>query len=176
MSNTLKQPAPIDQPVLPPGWVPFDTAAPAGLAHRAYAAAQRQSGTASHARHHGAAHSPHAQSLANHHALAHPHHAAATRHRLPGGRHRSTTLKHATRSHAQGPVRYSNFRAELGTMVSVNAGANQASVLLYGSQASVIGPLPLGRGLASVAAVGQSAMVVFLDTANPNDAMIVAVY
>jgi hypothetical protein len=68
------------------------------------------------------------------------------------------------------------MRMELGLIVSVNTGANQANVLLYGSQASVIGPLPLGRGLASLAAPGQSAMVVLLDESNPNDAMIVAVY
>lgn len=175
-TNPLKQPPPLDQPALPPGWVPFDTPAPAGLAHRAYHPAQRHHGTASAPRHHGAAHSPHTQSLDGHHALAHPHQAAAARNRQPGGRHHTTTLKHASRSHTRLHPRFGVAKVELGLLLSVDATTSQAEVLLYGSQASVLGPVPLGRGLASVAAPGQSAMVVLLDESNPNDAMIVAVY
>lgn len=154
--NPLVQPPPLDAPHAPSGVLPFDTPA----------LAQRHRGTDPQSRHQGAVH----------HALAHPHQTAAARNRQPGGRHHTTTMAHTVRSHARQQPRFGAAKVEMGLLTAVNTGTNQAYVRLYGSQADVIGPLPLGRGLASVAAAGQTAMVMLLDESNPTDAMIVAVY
>jgi hypothetical protein len=172
-TNPLNQPPPLDQPALPSGWASWDPTPPAGPHPHP---TQRHHGTASHQRHQGVVHHPHAQSLAAHHHLSHPHQAAAARHRQPGGRHHATTLRHTTRSHAREHPRLGPALVELGVLVSVNTGTNQAYVRLYGSQASVIGPLGLGLGLASYAAVGKSALVILLDQSNPTDAIIAAVF
>jgi len=71
-------------------------------------------------------------------------------------------------------------RIELGVISSYDSGANTAFVRLSGSQANVVGPLPVGLGLAAAAPggnpVGTHCLVVLLDESNPNDGVVVALY
>ena len=71
-------------------------------------------------------------------------------------------------------------RIELGTVTAYSSGPDTASVRLAGSQANVVGPLPVGLGLAAAAPggnpVGTHCLVVVLDESNPNDGIVVALY
>ncbi|HWE61052.1 MAG TPA: hypothetical protein VHB98_05020 [Chloroflexota bacterium] len=177
MADRFGEPQPLDQPVPAPGWAPFETAAPAGLAHRVYHTSQRQQGTALQARHQGVTHHPHAQTLAGLHHLAHPHQAAAQRHRQSSSHQAAEQpLKHLAKTHARLAARLGLQKVELGVITALDAAHNTVSVRLYGSQTNVIGPIPLGLGLAGAAAVGVAALVVLLDQSNPTDALVVGLY
>lgn len=66
---------------------------------------------------------------------------------------------------------------EVGTIAAYDAASNTAMVRLLGTQANLIGPLPLAGGLAPSQAVpGANCLVVLLDLSNPADAAIVALY
>jgi len=74
---------------------------------------------------------------------------------------------------------YHRQRIELGVIASYDSGANTAFVRLSGSQANVVGPLPVGLGLAAAGPpglVGTRCLVVLLDESNPNDGIVVALY
>jgi hypothetical protein len=165
--------------VNPPAAAPFETPPPPGLAHRTVNTHQRHLGTHVRARHQGATHHPHSHTLTTHHAVHHPHVGASTRHRSAAGRHpgiaQHTTRLHKTSAHLA--ARAGLQRLELGTITSYNGVTNAAYVRLSGSQANVVGPLPLGLGLAGVPnLVGTRCLVSMLDESNPNDSVIVALF
>jgi hypothetical protein len=108
--------------------------------------------------------------------VQHPHHAAvhrsagntSSRRVVQAGDHRSRLTLRARAGLQQ---------IEVGTIAAYDAGTNTALVRLVGAQANLIGPLPLTQGLSPALAVaGASCLVVLLDTANPTDAAIVALY
>ncbi len=89
-----------------------------------------------------------------------------------------TTRLHSTSSLLS--ARAGLQRIEVGVVTSYSSGPNTARVRLSGSQANVVGPLPVGLGLAAAAPggnpVGSRCLVVLLDESNPNDAIVVALY
>jgi hypothetical protein len=65
---------------------------------------------------------------------------------------------------------------ERGTIASYDAGSHTATVHLLGSQANLVGPIPVAVSVDSGGSpAGAACLVVFLDTNNPQDSLIVAV-
>jgi hypothetical protein len=169
------------------GQDPFDQ--PPHTAHRRHGgtkrAGERHHGGQHRPRHQGVVHHPHSHHLGTSPGLHHPHqHALAGTHHAHGhgsgtghGHHgdRAHAGQHRSRAHLE--ARAGLQRIEVGTLQSYNPAANTATVRLLGAQANLIGPLPLAEGIApSLAVTGATCLVVLLDEANPQDAVIVALY
>lgn len=64
-----------------------------------------------------------------------------------------------------------------GTLQSFNGTTYRATLEMAGSPASWLGGVPVARNIPSVEMVaGRSCAVLFFDPANPDDAVVVAVY
>jgi hypothetical protein len=136
--------------------------------------AARLLGAQTQARHRGVPHSPHSLALGAT-GVQHPHHTAV--HRAASGTTRRTIQPGDHRSRLTLRARAGLQEIEVGTIATYDVATNMALVRLVGAQANLIGPLPLTQGLSPALAVaGASCLVVLLDTANPADAAIVALY
>jgi hypothetical protein len=151
---------------------PFGQAGAAGAVHvPAARTAARLLGTQTQARHRGATHSLAPGTTG----VPHPHHTAV--HRAASSTTRRTVQPGDHRSRLTLRARAGLQEIEVGTIAAYDAATNTALVRLVGAQANLIGPLPLTQGLSPALAVaGASCLVVLLDTANPADAAIVALY
>lgn len=155
---------------------PFALARGGGTAVQAPAArtVARLLGTQTQVRHRGVMREPHSVALDTT-GVQHPHQRGLQR--VGSGTVRRMVQPGDSQSRLALRARAGLQEIEVGTIAAYDAATNTALVRLVGTQANLIGPLPLTQGLSPALAVaGASCLVVLLDTANPADAAIVALY